>query len=89
LTFHVPQEAGPAILIPLLEAIHNEQASFHAVAALLDFAQEHGFISRPETTIFALDSGLLQKADTGAIELSDDARILLALKPEVRPDIIH
>ena len=90
LTFHIPQEAEPNTLIPLLEAIHAEQATFDTVVSLLDFAQQHGLTSRTEISTFAHDCGLLQKGETVAvIRLSEIAVWLLQLKPETRPDIIH
>lgn len=89
LTFHVPQEAEPGTLISLLEAIDAEQAEFDTVASLLDFAQQHGLISRPEIHIFASDCGLLQKDQVNGIELSELASRMLQLKPETRPDIVH
>ncbi len=89
LTFHVPQEAEPGALIPLLEAINAEQMQFDTVASLLNFSQQHGLISRTEINIFANDCGLLQKDQTGSIVLSEKALLVLRLKPETRPDIIH
>ncbi len=90
LTFHVPQEAEPNVLIPLLESIHAEQATFDTVASLLDFAQQHGLTSRTEINIFANDCGLLQKDEAAAIIcLSPIALGMLQLRPEIRPDIIH
>ncbi|MBN2393038.1 MAG: hypothetical protein JXR84_20080 [Anaerolineae bacterium] len=89
LTFHVPQEAEPSTLIPLLEAVNAEQAEFDTVASLLDFAQQHGLMSRAEINSFASDCGLLQKDQVKGIGLSEAALWMLQLKPETRPDVVH
>ena len=89
LTFHVPQEAEPGTLLPLLEAINAEQVRFDTVSSLLDFAKQHGLASRTEVHIFASDCGLLQKDQSKDISLSDVALRILQLKPETRPDVIH
>lgn len=88
LTFHVPQEAGPKSLIPLLEAMNAEQMAFDSASALLDFADEHDLGSRQEMPIFATECGLLERSEKG-IRLSDTAAAILALRPEVRSDVIH
>ncbi len=89
LTFHIPQEAAPDTLLPLLEAINTEQTRFDTVASLLDFANQHGLTSRTEIQSFASDCGLLQKDETKTIGLSDKALWILELKPETRPDVVH
>lgn len=89
LTFHIPQEAEPNVLISLLEAINAEQATFDTVASLLSFAQDHGLTSRAEVSIFANDCGLLQKDAKSRIGLSEAALWVLQLKPEVRSDVVH
>lgn len=89
LTFHVPQEAEPETLIPLLEAIDAEQVEFDTVASLLDFAKQHGLKSRTEIHIFGSDCGLLQKDPVKGIGLSSTASWILRLKPETQPDMIH
>lgn len=89
LTFHVPQEAGPGTLIPLLEAMVHEQVEFNTIASLLDFARLHGLASRQEIPIFATDCGLLERDEAKGIRLSEIGPTLLTLRSEARPDMGH
>ncbi len=89
LTFHVPQEGEPDKLIPLLEAMYVDGMRFPNVKALLEFAREHGLGGRTEMQILATACGLLETDEDGWIILSEIAKAIVKLKPEVRPDLIH
>ena len=89
LTFHVPQEAEPDTLIPLLEAMHLDNAKFPTVKALLDFAQAQGLRARTEMQILAAACGILETDDDSHIGLSKAGKVIAQLKSDVRPDLIH
>ena len=90
ITFHVPQEGEPAKLIPLIEAMHFEDARFPTVKALQDFADTRGFGSRVEMKTLAAACGLLENDDSdGYLQLSKNGKAVAQLKPDVRADVIH
>jgi hypothetical protein len=62
---------------------------FPTVSALLEFAQEQGLGRRTEMQILAAACGLLETDGNGWIALSETAKVIVQLKPEVRPDLIH
>ncbi len=88
-TLHIPQEAEPARLIPLLEALHLEGARFPTVGALLRFASGRGLAGRTEVQILATACGLLARDATGSIGLSQGAQAVLQLKAALWPDLVH
>jgi hypothetical protein len=89
LTFHVPQEAEPDKLIPLLEAMYLDDAKFPTVKTLLGFAQAQGLGARTEMQILATACGILETDDDSYIGLSKAGKVIAQLKSDVRPDLIH
>jgi hypothetical protein len=89
LTFHVPPEAEPGKLIPLLEAIYRDGVEFSTVKALLDFAWAQGLGTRVEMWVLATACGILDSGQSDHIALTQVGRAVAQLKPETRADVIH
>ena len=89
LTFHIPQEAEPDKLIPLLEAMYLNEITFSTVKALLEFAQAKGLGTRTEIHSFANACGILTKSDDSCIGLSKAGKAIAQLKSDIRPDLVH
>jgi hypothetical protein len=87
LTFHIPQEAEPEAVLPLLEAMFFENKTFSTVKALLEFTDQRGLGNRTEIQILAKTCGLLEKEDV--IKLTSKAKTIVQLKNEVQSDIVH
>lgn len=87
LTFHVPQEAEPGAILPLLEVMFFEKKSFPTVKALLEFTQDRGLGNRTEIQILARISGLLEKDES--IRLSAKAKAIAQLNHETQSDVVH
>jgi hypothetical protein len=87
LTFHIPQEAEPEVVLPMLQAMFFEDKSFPTVKALLEFTDQRGLGNRTEIQILATTSGLLEK-DNG-IKLSAKAKTIAQLKSETQSDVVH
>lgn len=87
LTFHIPQEAEPEAVLPLLEAMFFENKTFPTVKALLEFTDQRGLGNRTEIQILAKTCGLLEKGKN--IELTSKAEAVAQLKSETQPDVVH
>lgn len=89
LTVHIPQEANPDALIPLLSLMYEQNLAFPDVKTLVAFTKEQGLGSRSELQNFATVCGLLERDEEGQITLSQVGRTVSQLKPEIRADLIH
>jgi hypothetical protein len=89
LTVHIPQEASPEALIPLLNLLYEQNLTFPNVKSLVAFTHEHGLGSRSELQNFASICGLLQRGTQGIISISKIGRLVSQLKHEVKADLIH
>jgi hypothetical protein len=89
LKVHIPQEANPDTLIPLLNIMYEGDVVFPNVKSLLEFTYENGLGSRTELQIFASTCGLLHKSKDGIISLSKAGATVAQTKHEVKADLIH
>jgi hypothetical protein len=89
LTVHIPQEANPDALIPLLNLMYEQKLSFPDVKTLVAFTKESGLGSRSELQNFAAVCGLLQRNEKGHIALSRDGWVISRLKSDIKADLIH
>ncbi len=89
LTAHIPPEANPESLILLITLMYEDDIHFPTVKALLEFTSDQGIGSRTELQLFAFAIGLLVKGEKNTIYLSETAKIVAQLKPEVQVDVIH
>lgn len=89
LIFHVPPEAGPEQLLPLLEAMCTDIPEITNVGELLEFAKGHGLKPRTEVQSVARSLDLLTHASGNLIKPSPSATTIISLKPEVRPELVH
>lgn len=87
LTFHIPQEAEPEAVLPLIEAMFFENKTFPTVKALLEFTEQRGFGNRTEIQILARTCGLLEKEND--IHLTSKAKVIAQLKSETQSDVVH
>jgi hypothetical protein len=87
LTFHIPQEAEPEAVLPLLEAMFFENKTFPTVKALLEFTDQRGLGNRTEIQILAKTCGLLEKEKV--IKLTSEAKTIAQLKNETQSDVVH
>lgn len=89
LKVHIPQEANPETLIPLLNLMYEGGINFPSVKSLLEFTHENGLGSRTEVQIFASTCGLLGRDKEGAISLSSEGEIIAQVKQEAKADLVH
>lgn len=87
ITFHMPSEAEPDKILPLLKVISDEQITFSSVRELLLFAKEQGLGDRTEMQIVAGAIGLLEREEQ--IELSEPGRTIGQLKSNIQPEVVH
>lgn len=87
LTFHIPQEAEPEVVLPLIEAMFFENRTFPTVKALLEFTDQSGLGNRTEIQILAKTCGLLEKEKV--IKLTSQAKAIAQLKRETQSDVVH
>lgn len=88
-TVHVPPEAEPNRLIPLLNKMHIDNLRFESVGELLEFTDDQGLGRRSELHLFAEVCMLLERDESGAIQLTREAEIVASSRPEVKADLIH
>lgn len=86
---HIPPEANPASLILLITLMYENDIHFSTVKTLLEFTTDQGVGSRTELQIFAFTLGLFSKDAQNTIHLSETAKVIAQIKPEVQADIIH
>lgn len=86
---HIPPEAGPANLLPLIAKMNAQDLTFPTVKSLLEFTEDEGLGSRTELQIFGMVGGVLQKSGSGAIALSDYGQAIARAKPDLQADLAH
>lgn len=89
LTVHIPQEANPDTLVPLLSLMLEEDLKFPNIKSLMAFSGENGLGSRGELQSFATICGLLERDSLGVISLSNKGKGVSQLKQDIRADIVH
>lgn len=89
ITTHIPEDASPDKLLPLLVQMRSDNISFPSLSEFKDYADEYGFGRRPELSSFAKLCGFLHQDDTGLVQLTEEGCVLADLRPEVRSDIAH
>jgi hypothetical protein len=87
LTFHIPQEAEPEAVLPLIEAMFFENRTFSTVKALLEFTDQRGLGNRTEIQILAKTCGLLEQEKH--IKLTSKAKAIAQLRNETQSDVVH
>ncbi len=87
LTFHIPQEAEPEAILPLIEAMFFENKTFPTVKALLEFTYQRGLGNRTEIQILARTCGLLEREKD--IRLTSKAKAIAQLESKTQSDVIH
>jgi hypothetical protein len=89
LKVHIPQEANPDALIPLIDIMYEGNLTFPNVKSLREFAHESGLGDRTELQGFATVCGLLHKDEKGSVSLSSTGNTLAQFKRDLRADLIH
>ena len=64
ITTHIPEDASPDKLLPLLVQMRSDNISFPSLSEFKDYADEYGFGRRPELSSFAKLCGFLHQDDT-------------------------
>lgn len=85
---HVPPEAAPEIILPLLKRLIADKQSFTTVQALREFSADAGLTGRPEVPSFMTNVGLLVQID-GKIMPSQLAKALFQSPEKIQVDIVH
>lgn len=88
-TVHVPPEAEPDKLIPLLNLMQVNSLRFESVGELLAYTDEQGLGRRSELHLFAEMCNLLEHDNSGTIQLTEEAQAIASARPEVKADLIH
>lgn len=88
-TVHIPPDAEPDKLIPLLNLMQVNSVGFESVGELLAYTDEQGLGRRSELHLFAEICDLLKRDVSGTIQLTATGQAIATARPEIQADLVH
>lgn len=89
LAVHIVPDANPVNVNEMLQALKNEEHVFSLAKDLVEHLAEKGISSNSWVQLAAVGMGLLLDKEHGGLKLSDQGRAFVALREDVRSDILH